>query len=156
MARFRPDVARPFFDAAFVAFRVALFEDFVAAFRFGADLDVFAAALAGARLFFAGDAFAFVRRLVGWVLERLLRAAMTAPETAPINVPTTGVPTAVPTTAPATAPPSVLLAAPFSSLDKISFLSSSVMFDPSESGDGQRSSGRIFQRAWPVSEQLGD
>jgi hypothetical protein len=127
LARFRPDVARPFFDAAFVVFRVELLEDFVAVFRFGAGLDFFAAALAGARFF---AVFAFVRPLAGWPLERLLRAAMTAPETAPITVPTTGVPTTVPTTAPATAPPSVLLAAPFSSLDRISFLSSSVMFGP--------------------------
>ena len=123
LARLRPDVARPFCDADFAALRV-----FVAVLRFGAGFDFFVAALAGAR-FLAGDVFAFVRRLGGWLLERLLRAAITAPDTAPINVPTTGVPTAVPTTAPATAPPSVLLAAPFSSLDKISFLSSSVMFD---------------------------
>jgi hypothetical protein len=150
LPRFRPDVARPFFAAAVLAFRVERLEDFVAVFlRFAADLDVFAAVLAGAR-FFAADVFAFVRRLVGWLLERLLRAAMTAPETAPITVPTTGVPTAVPTTAPATAPPSVLVAAPFSSLDKISFLSSSVMFDPSvtqETGD-QRSSRRFSSYRW--------
>jgi hypothetical protein len=124
LARLRPDVARPLFVAGFVALRVELFADFVTAFRFGADF--FAAAFAGAR-FFAGDVFAFVLRLVGWFLARLLRAAITAPDTAPINVPTTGVPTTVPTTAPATAPPSVLLAAPFSSLDKISFSSSSIM-----------------------------
>jgi hypothetical protein len=129
LARFRPDVARPFFVAGFVTLRVELFVDFVTAFRFGVDFDFFAAAFAGAR-FFAGDVFAFVLRLVRF-LARLLRAAITAPDTAPINVPTTGVPTAVPTTAPATAPPRVLLAAPFSSLDRISFLSSSaVMFDP--------------------------
>ena len=126
--RFRPDLARTVCDADFVTLRVEPFEDFVAVLRFGADLDFLAVALPGARLF-AGDVFAFVRRLVGWVLERRLRAPITAPDTAPINVPTTGVPTAVPTTAPATAPPRVLLAAPFSSLDRISFLSSSVMFD---------------------------
>jgi hypothetical protein len=45
-----------------VALRIELFADFVTAFRFG--VDFFAAALAGAR-FFAGDVFAFVRRLVG-------------------------------------------------------------------------------------------
>lgn len=127
-ARFRPDLAPPACDADFVALRGEPFEDFVAVLRFGADLDFLAVALAEERLF-AGDVFAFVRRLVGWVLERRLRAPITAPDTAPINVPTTGVPTAVPTTAPATAPPRVLLAAPFSSLDRISFLSSSVMFD---------------------------
>jgi hypothetical protein len=43
----RPDVARPFFVAGFVALRVELFADFVTAFRFG--VDFFAAALAGAR-----------------------------------------------------------------------------------------------------------
>ena len=127
-ARFRPDLARTVCDADFVTLRVEPFEDFVAVLRFGADLDFLAVALAGARLF-VGDVFAFVRRLVGWVLERRLRAPITAPDTAPINVPTTGVPIAVPTTAPATAPPRVLLAAPFSSLDRTSFLSSSVMFD---------------------------
>ena len=126
--RFRPDVARAVCDADFVVLRVEPFEDFVAVLRFGADLDFLALALAGAR-FFVGDAFAFARCLVGWLLERRLRAPITAPDTAPINVPTTGVPTAVPTTAPATAPPRVLLAAPFSSLDRISFSSSSVMFD---------------------------
>ena len=62
LARLRPDVARPFFVAGFVALRVELFADFVTAFRFG--VDFFAAALAGAR-FFAGDVFAFVLRLVG-------------------------------------------------------------------------------------------
>jgi hypothetical protein len=62
LARFRPDVARPFFVAGFVALRVELFADFVTAFRFG--VDFFAAALAGARRF-AGDAFAFVLRLAG-------------------------------------------------------------------------------------------
>jgi hypothetical protein len=123
-----PDVARPFFVAGFVALRVELFADFAAALRLGADFDFFAAAFAGAR-FFAVDVFAFVGRLVGWPLARLLRAAITAPDTAPITEPTTGVPTAVPTTAPATAPPRVLLAAPFSSLDRMSFFSSSVMFD---------------------------
>jgi hypothetical protein len=140
LARFRPDVAPPFFVAGFVALRVELFADFAAALRvelfanfaaalrFGADFELFAAAFAGAR-FFAVDVFAFVGRLVGWLLARLLRAAITAPDTAPITEPTTGVPTAVPTTAPATAPPRVLLAAPFSSLDRMSFLSSSVMFD---------------------------
>jgi hypothetical protein len=111
-----------------VTLRVEPFDDFVAVLRFGAGLDFLAVALAEARLF-AGDVFAFARRLVGWVFERRLRAPITAPDTAPINVPTTGVPTAVPTTAPATAPPRVLLAAPFSSLDRTSFLSSSVMFD---------------------------
>jgi hypothetical protein len=131
LARFRADVARPFFAAGFAVFRVGRFADFAAAFlRFGAGLDRFAAAfLAGAR-FFAADVFVFALRFAGWPFERFRRAAMTAPETAPITVPTTGVPTAVPTTAPATAPPSVLLAAPFSSLDKISFLSSSVMVIP--------------------------
>ncbi len=64
MARFRPDVAPPFFVAGFVALRVELFADFVTAFRFGVDFDFFAAALAGAR-FFAGDVFAFVLRSVG-------------------------------------------------------------------------------------------
>jgi hypothetical protein len=130
-ARFRAVVARPFFAAAFVVLRIERFEDFAAVFfRFGAGLDFFAAGfLAGVRRF-AADVFAFARRFAGWLFERFLRAAMTAPETAPITVPTTGVPTAVPTTAPATAPPSVLLAAPFSSLDKISFLSSSVMLTP--------------------------
>ena len=75
MARFRPDVARPFFVAGFVALRVELFADFVAlrvelfadfvtAFRFGVDFDFIAAAFAGAR-FFAGDVIAFVLRLVG-------------------------------------------------------------------------------------------
>ena len=62
LARFRPDVARPFFVAGLVAVRVALFADFVTAFRFS--VDFFAAALAGDR-FFAGDIFAFVLRLVG-------------------------------------------------------------------------------------------
>jgi hypothetical protein len=61
LARLRPDAARPFFVAGLVALRIELFADFVTAFRFG--VDFFAAALAGAR--FAGDAFAFVRRLVG-------------------------------------------------------------------------------------------
>jgi hypothetical protein len=120
LARLRPGVARPRCGANFVDLRVELFEDFVGRLRFGTDLDFRAAALPETR-FFAGDVFAFVRRLVGWLLERRLRAPITAPDTAPINVPTTGVPTAVPTTAPATAPPRVLLAAPFSSLDKISF-----------------------------------
>jgi len=46
------------------ALRVELFADFVTAFRFGVDLDSFAAALAGAR-FFAGDVFAFVPRFAG-------------------------------------------------------------------------------------------
>jgi len=123
-ARLRPDVARLFFVAAFVALRVELFADFVTAFRFGVGFDFVAAAFAGAR-FFSGNVFAFVRRLVG--LDRRLRAAITAPDTAPINVPTTGVPTTVPTTAPATAPPSVLVAAPFSSLERTSFFSSSVI-----------------------------
>jgi hypothetical protein len=59
-ARLRPDVARPFFVADFVALRVELFADFVTAFRFGVDL--FAADLVGARFF---DVFAFVLRLVG-------------------------------------------------------------------------------------------
>ena len=59
-ARFRP---RPPCDADFVALRVEPFEDFVAVLRFGADLDFLTVALAGARLF-AGDAFAFVLRLV--------------------------------------------------------------------------------------------
>ena len=127
-ARFRPDLARAVCDANFVVFRADPFEDFVAVLRFGANLDFLAVALAGAR-FFVRDVFALARRLVGWLLERRLRAPITAPDTAPINVPTIGVPTAVPTTAPATAPPRVLLAAPFSSLDRISFLSSSVMFD---------------------------
>ena len=63
LARFRPDVARPFFVAGFVALRVELFVDFVTAFRFGVDFDFFAAAFAGAR-FFEGDVFAFVLRLV--------------------------------------------------------------------------------------------
>jgi len=45
-----------------VALRVEPFEDFVAVFRFGADLDFLVVALATAR-FFVGDAF--VRRLVG-------------------------------------------------------------------------------------------
>jgi hypothetical protein len=63
LARFRPDVARAFFAAGF-ALRVELFADFVTAFRFGVDLDFFAAALAGAR-FFAGDVFAFVPRFAG-------------------------------------------------------------------------------------------
>lgn len=62
LARFRPDVARLFSAAGFVARRVELFADFVTAFRFG--VDFFAAALAGAR-FFAGDVLAFVLRLVG-------------------------------------------------------------------------------------------
>jgi hypothetical protein len=104
LARFRPDLARPARDADFVALRVEPFEDFVAVLRFGAGLDFLTVALAGARLF-AGDVFAFVRRLVGWVLERRLRAPITAPDTAPTNVPTTGVPTAVPTTAPCDSTP---------------------------------------------------
>ena len=62
LARLPPDVARPFFVTGFVALRVELFADFVAAFRFG--VDFFAAALAGAR-FLAGAVFAFVLRLVG-------------------------------------------------------------------------------------------
>jgi hypothetical protein len=128
LARFRPGLARLDCDADFVALRVEPFEGFVAVLPFGADLDFLTVALAGARPF-AGDVFAFVRRLVGGLLEPRLRAPITAPDTAPIKVPTTGVPTAVPTTAPATAPPRVLLAALFSSLDRISFLSSSVMFD---------------------------
>jgi hypothetical protein len=59
---------------------------------------------------------------------RFLAAPIAAPESAPITVPTTGAPRAVPATAPATAPLSMLLAALFSSLDGISFLSSSGMF----------------------------
>jgi hypothetical protein len=123
-----PAAARPFFVAGFVVLRVELFADFVAALRFGADFNFFAAAVAGAR-FLAVTVFAFVRRLAGWLLVRFLRAAITAPDTAPITEPTIGVPTTVPTTAPATAPPRVLVAAPFSSLDRMSFLSSSVMVD---------------------------
>jgi hypothetical protein len=69
LARFRPDVARTFLVAGFVALRVELFADFVATFRFGVDFDF----LAGVRFFaapvearfFAVDAFAFVGRLVG-------------------------------------------------------------------------------------------
>jgi hypothetical protein len=64
LAAFRPDVARPFFAAGFVALRVEPFADLVTVFRFGVDLDFFAAAFAGVR-FFAGDVFAFVARLVG-------------------------------------------------------------------------------------------
>ena len=120
LARFRPGLARLDGDGDFVAFRVEPFEDLVAALRFGPDFDFLAVALAEARLF-AGDVFAFARGLVGWALERRLRAPITAPDTAPINVPTTGVPTAVPTTAPATAPPRVLLAAPFPSLFLVIF-----------------------------------
>jgi hypothetical protein len=71
LARLRPDVARSFFVAGFVALRVELVADFVTACRFG--VDFFVAALAGAR-FFAGDFFAFMLRLVGWVLDRRLRA----------------------------------------------------------------------------------
>ena len=135
MACLRTDPVRPFFAAGFFAFRVKPFPDFVTAFRFG--VDFFAAALAGARLF-AADIFTFVPRLVGWLLARLFRAAITAPDTAPINVPTTGVPTAVPTTAPATAPPRVLLAAPLSSL----VLSlSSLMISPCASRASARQSG---------------
>ena len=62
VARFCPDVARPFFVARFVALRVELLADFVTAFRFG--VDFLAAALAGTR-FFAGGVFAFVLDLVG-------------------------------------------------------------------------------------------
>ena len=100
--------------------RFELFEAVAALVRVVVDLGLLAVALCVAR-FLTDDVFA--RGLVGCFLERLLRAPITAPDTAPIKVPTTGVPTAVPTTAPATAPPSVLLAAPFASLDKISFLS---------------------------------
>ena len=69
LARFRPDVARTFLVAGFVALRVELLADFVATFRFGVDFDFFAAerffaAPVEAR-FFAVDAFAFVGRLVG-------------------------------------------------------------------------------------------
>jgi len=92
LARFCPGLARLVGDANFVALRVEPFEDFVAVLRFGADLDFLAVALPGARLF-AEDVFAFVCGLVGWVLERRLRAPITAPDTAPISVPTTGVPT---------------------------------------------------------------
>jgi hypothetical protein len=78
-ARFRADVARPFFAAAFVVLRIERFEDFAAVFFcFGAGLDFFAAAfLAGVRRF-AADVFAFARRFAGWLFERFLRAAMTA------------------------------------------------------------------------------
>ena len=56
-----------------MALRIEPFEDFVAVLRFGADLDFFAVALAEARLF-AGDVFAFVRRLVGWVFDEEISA----------------------------------------------------------------------------------
>jgi hypothetical protein len=62
LARFRPESARPFFVAGFVAFRGELFADFVTPFRFGVDFDFFAAAFAEAR-FFAVDVFAFVCRV---------------------------------------------------------------------------------------------
>lgn len=116
----------PLFVVDFVAVRFELLADFVARLLFDAAGLAFALAFGDAR-FFAGDAFAFDGRLVDLGTERLLRAPITAPDTAPIKVPTTGVPTAVPTTAPATAPPRVLLAAPFSSFDRSSFLSSSVI-----------------------------
>ena len=119
-------LARPLFVADFVAVRFELFADFVARLLFDAAGWAFAFALGEAR-FFAVDVFAFDGRLVDLGTERLLRAPITAPDTAPIRVPTTGVPTAVPTTAPATAPPKVLLAAPFSSSDRSSFLLSSVI-----------------------------
>jgi hypothetical protein len=69
LARFRPDAARTFLVAGFVALRVELFPDFVATFRFGVDFGFFAgvrffAAPVEAR-FFAADAFAFGGRLVG-------------------------------------------------------------------------------------------
>jgi hypothetical protein len=119
-------LARPLFVADFVAVRFELLADFVTRVLLDAAGLAFALAFGEAR-FFAGDVFAFDGRLVDLGTERLLRAPITAPDTAPIRVPTTGVPTAVPTTAPATAPPKVLLAAPFSSFDRSSFLSSSVI-----------------------------
>jgi hypothetical protein len=65
----RPEAARPVFDVGFAPRRVKLFADFVAAFRFGVDVDFlvvprFFSALVGARVL-AVDDFAFVLRLVG-------------------------------------------------------------------------------------------
>jgi hypothetical protein len=63
LARFRPGLARLDCDVDFVDLRVEPFADFVAVLRCGADLDVLTVALPGARVF-AGDVFAFARRLV--------------------------------------------------------------------------------------------
>jgi len=65
----RPEGARPVFDVGFAPRRVELFAGFVAAFRFGVDVDFLAgprffAALVGARVL-AADDFALVLRLVG-------------------------------------------------------------------------------------------
>ena len=124
MARLRPELTRLFFVAAFVALRVELFADFVTAFRFGVNFDFFAAAFAGAR-FFAGDVFAFVRRLVGLTAayERPLPRQTLHDQRAHDRRTNYGADYCT-----CDAPPSVLLAAPFSSLERISFFSSSVIW----------------------------